>query len=56
MNKKNPKDVKGLPLTIRLTAEEDRMAKTLRENFNINISSLIRNTIRTEYEKILQRS
>jgi len=56
MNKKNPKDVKGLPLTIRLTSEEDKMAKELRKKFNVNISSLIRNTIRMEYEKILQRT
>lgn len=51
MNKKNPKDVKGLPLTIRLTAEEDKMAKELRNRHNLNISSLIRNAIRVEYEK-----
>lgn len=52
MNRKlNPKDVKGLPLTIRLTEEEDKMAKELRIKFNVNISSLIRNTIRKEYEK-----
>lgn len=51
MNKKNPKDVKGCPLTIRLTKEEDEMAKKLRRKFNMNISSLIRNIIRVEYEK-----
>ena len=56
MNKKNPKDVKGFPLTIRLTEEEDIMAKELRNKFNVNISSLIRNTIRVEYEKIVQRN
>lgn len=56
MNKKNPKDVKGRIINIRLTEEEEVMAKELRENFNINISSLMRNTIRTEYEKILQRN
>ena len=51
MNKKNPKDVKGCPLTIRLTEQENIMAKELREKRNINISSLIRNAIRTEHEK-----
>lgn len=56
MNKKNPKDVRGFPLTIRLTAEENRMAKELRNKNNVNISSLIRNTIREEYAKILQRA
>jgi len=55
MNKKNPKDVKGFPLTIRLTEEEDKITKELRNRFNMNISNLIRNTIRIEYEKILQR-
>ena len=50
MNKKNPKDVRGCPLTIRLTEEEVKMAKDLREKFNVNISSLIRNSIRSEYE------
>jgi len=56
MNKKNPKDVKGLPITIRLTEEEDKMAKELRNKFNVNISSLIRNTIRSEYERSSQRT
>ena len=56
MNKKNPKDRKGRPLTIRLTQEEEDMAKELRNKFNVNISSLIRNTIRTEHEKTLQRT
>jgi len=51
MNKKNPKDVKGCPITIRLTSEESRMAKELRIKFNINISSLIRNTIVKLYKK-----
>jgi len=51
MNKKQPKDVKGRILNIRLTEEEDKMAKELRIKFNVNISSLIRNTIRTEYAK-----
>jgi post-segregation antitoxin (ccd killing protein) len=56
MNKKNPKDVKGRPLTIRLTEEEKQMAKELREKYNINVSSLIRNTIRMEYEKSTKRT
>lgn len=51
MNKKNPKDVKGCPITIRLTEEESEMAKELRNRFNVNISSLIRNTIKREYEE-----
>jgi len=56
MNKKNEKDFKGRVINIRLTEEEIQMAKELRKRFNINISSLIRNTIREEYGKILQRS
>ena len=55
MNKKNPKDVRGRPLTIRLTEEENVMARELRGKFNVNISSLIRNVIRMEYEKTMQR-
>jgi hypothetical protein len=51
MNKKNPKDVRGFPVTIRFTQEEVKMAKELREKFNVNISSLVRNTIRKEYEE-----
>ena len=56
MNKKNPKDVHGYPLTIRLTIEEDKITKELRNKYNINISNLIRNSIKAEYEKILQRN
>ena len=51
MNKKNPKDVKGRPLTVRFTEEEIVMAKELRSKFNMNISSFIRNAVRKEYEK-----
>ena len=53
MNKKDKKHVRGRILNIRLTIEEERMAKELRESRNINISSLIRNAIRKEYAKIL---
>ena len=56
MNKKNDKDSKGRVINVRLTEKEIQMARELRKKFNINISSLIRNTIRTEYEKILQRT
>lgn len=57
MNKKaNPKDVKGRVVNIRLTEEEEKMAKELRARFNVNLSSLIRNTIRLEYEKAKQRA
>ena len=56
MNIKNQKDVKGRPITIRLTESESNMAKELRAFYNINISNLIRNTIRKEYEKVLQRN
>lgn len=56
MNKKNPKDVKGCIINIRLTEEEEAMAKELREKFNINISSLIRNIIRLEYDKNTKRA
>ena len=52
MNKKDKKHVKGCIINIRLTEDEEKMAKELREKNNINISSLIRNAIRTEYERI----
>ena len=52
MNKKDKKHRKGRILNLRLTEEEDGMAKILREEHNVNISSLIRNTIRVEYEKV----
>ena len=51
MNTKDKKYVKGRIINIRLTEDEEKMAKELREKRNINISSLIRNTIRAEYEK-----
>lgn len=53
MNTKDKKHVKGRIINIRLTEDEEKMAKELRERRNINISGLIRNAIRTEYEKIL---
>ena len=49
----NTKDKKyGRIINIRLTEKESKVAKELREKFNINISSLIRNAIKAEYEKI----
>lgn len=51
MNKKDSKHKKSYILNVRLTKNENAMAKTLRGEFNINISGLIRNTIRMEYEK-----
>ena len=51
MNKKSPDRVKDSPIMVRLTEEENRMAKELRNKFNVNISSLVRNTIRKEYEE-----
>lgn len=51
MNKKTPDKVKDYPIMVRLTGEENRMAGELRNKFNINISSLVRNTIRKEYEE-----
>jgi len=51
MNKKDKKHKKGRILNIRLTEDEERMARELREESNVNISSLIRNTIRAEYDK-----
>ena len=56
MNKKDKEIVKGKILNIRLTSEEEKMAKELREKFNVNISSLIRNTIRAEHDKSTQRT
>jgi len=52
MNKKSPEKVKGCTIVLRLTETEKQMAKELREKYNINLSSLIRNTIRVEYEKV----
>lgn len=49
MNKKTPDKVKGSSIMVRLTEEENRMAKELRNKFNMNISGLVRNTIRKEY-------
>lgn len=54
MNKKDKNFVKGRIINIRLTNKEEKMAQQLRAKHNINISSLIRNTIRKEYEKVLQ--
>jgi len=54
MNKKLPEEVKDYPIMVRLTKAENDMAKSLRRNFNINISSLVRNTIREMYEKNCQ--
>ena len=54
MNKKKTKDIKGKPITVRLTEAEFLMAKELRTIYNINISNLMRNTIRKEHEKVLQ--
>lgn len=54
MNTKSEKLVKGRIINIRLTDDEEKMAKELRTRYNINISSLIRNAIREQYEKILQ--
>ena len=51
MNIKNKKLVKGKIINIRLTENEEKMAQELRKKFNVNISSLIRNAIRVEYEK-----
>jgi len=56
MNKKAKKSIKERIINIRLTDQEEQMAKELRERFNINISGLIRNAIRKEHEKILQRN
>lgn len=52
MNKKDKKHRKGRILNIRLTEDEEKMARELREKRNINISSLIRNVIRMEHAKI----
>lgn len=51
MNKKPKELVKDYPIMVRLTKSENVMAKELREKFNVNISSLVRNTIRKEYEE-----
>jgi hypothetical protein len=57
MNKKEKSFIKGRVINIRLTSEEEKFAKELRSRFNINISSFIRNAIRTEYDnKIIQRT
>jgi len=51
MNKKTPDKVKNYPIMVRLTHDENRMAKELRTKFNVNISSLVRNAVRKEYEE-----
>lgn len=50
MNKKEPDRVKSYPIMIRLTKEENIMAKELRTKFDINISSFVRNAIRKEWK------
>ena len=51
MNKKEPDKVKNYPIMVRLTLEENKMAKELRLKYNVNISSFVRNKIREEYEE-----
>jgi len=56
MNKKNEQEVKGNIINVRLTDLENEMAKTLRLKYSVNVSSLVRKSIREEYEKILSRN
>ena len=50
--KKQIKENKGCTVVLRLTTKEKKMAKELREKFNINISGLMRSAIRDCYEKM----
>jgi hypothetical protein len=52
----NKKTIRGRVLNIRLTSDEEKMAKELREKCNVNISSLIRNAIKFEYENNNKRA
>ena len=46
------KKAKGHTVVLRLTEKEKEMSQELRSRFNINISSLMRNTIRDCYKKM----
>jgi len=50
--KKQAKENKGCTVVLRLTVKEKEMARKLREDFSINISGLMRSTIRDCYEKM----
>lgn len=52
MNTKPIDKVKSYPIMVRLTREENRMAKELRSKHNVNISSFVRNAIAKLYEKV----
>ena len=52
MNKKSPEKVKGCTIVLRLTEKEKTMANELRVAYNLNLSSLMRNTIRNCYKKM----
>ena len=52
MNKKEPDKVKNYPIMVRLTLEENKMAKELRTKHNVNISSFVRNSIVELYGKM----
>ena len=50
--KKQIKENKGYTVVLRLTAKEKEMARKLRDDFNVNISGLMRSAIRDYYEKM----
>ena len=43
---------KDYTIMIRLTEEDDFIAKQLRKSFDINISSLVRNAIRKKFKDV----
>jgi hypothetical protein len=45
------KEIKSNSVSVRITAEENKMIKALRDNYCVNISKLIRKFIRDTYEK-----
>lgn len=45
-------DNKNKKLIIRISKEDDKIISDLRDNFNINVSSLVRNLIIDYYKRI----
>jgi len=52
VNKKNPDKIKNYTVVLRLTKKEKEMVGELRQKYNLNLSSLMRNTIIETYRKM----
>ena len=52
MNKKSPELVRSKTIVLRITEDEQRMAQVLRQKYNFNLSSMVRNAIRDLYKKM----